>query len=58
MDKVATMGISCNLNASDRIKADIMVEKVEKIIYLGNEINSEGINGEMNINIQMTSKFY
>jgi len=34
MNKVSTMRISCNLNASDRIKADIMVEKVEKFIYL------------------------
>jgi hypothetical protein len=58
MDKIATMRISCNLNASDRIKADIMVEKVETFIYLGSEINSEEINGEMNSNIQTTSKFY
>jgi hypothetical protein len=34
MDKVATMRISCNLNASDKIKADIMIEKLEKFIYL------------------------
>jgi hypothetical protein len=34
MDKVPTMRISCNLNASGRIKVDITVEKAEKIIYL------------------------
>jgi hypothetical protein len=34
MDKVTTMRISCNLNANDTIKADIVVEKVETFIYL------------------------
>jgi hypothetical protein len=34
MNMVATMRMSCNLNASDGIKADIMVEKVETFIYL------------------------
>jgi hypothetical protein len=33
-DKVSTMRISCNINASGRLKVDITVEKAEKIIYL------------------------